>query len=127
MRYVKRSGNLIAIGSSVFLVACVSQSKYDELQASYNDLKSQNQQLQSQNASMNQQIGSLNQEVGRLQGAIKYTVNSDLLFAPGSWQMSTAGQQVIARLASQLAPSQRRHIVVNGYTDNAPIGRSLQQ
>lgn len=127
MRYLKRSGSLIAISSSVFLVACASESKYDELQTSYNDLKAQNEQLQSQNAAMNQQIGSLNQEVGRLQGAIKYTVNSDLLFAPGSWQMSASGQQVIAKLASQLTPSQRRHIVVNGYTDNAPIGPSLQQ
>src|SRR5690349_16541484 len=103
MQYLKRSGSLIAIGSSVFLAACgVSQSKYDELQTSYNDVKSQNQQLQSQNAAMNQQIGSLNQEVVRLQSAIKYTVNSDLLFAPGSWQMSTSGQQVIAKLASKL-------------------------
>jgi hypothetical protein len=55
--------------STTFLTGCVVwQSDYDALQA-------QNQQLQHQAASDQQQIS-------RLQGAIKYTVNSDLLFAP---------------------------------------------
>jgi hypothetical protein len=39
--------------------------------------------------------------------------------------MSEEGKQVIAKLASQLAPTQQNKIVVNGYTDNAPIGREL--
>jgi len=64
------------------LSACVSQSKYDEL-------KAQNDQLQ--------------QQVSRLQGAIKYTVNSDLLFPSGGWQMSPQGQQIIAKMATKLA------------------------
>jgi chemotaxis protein MotB len=67
------------------------------------------------------------QQISRLQGAIKYTVNSDLLFAPGSWQMRPQGQQVIANLAKKLAPTQQNHLVVSGYTDNAPIGPGLQQ
>jgi chemotaxis protein MotB len=62
-----------------------------------------------------------------LQGAIKYTVNSDQLFAPGSWQMSAQGKQIIAKMASQLAPTQQNKLLVNGYTDNAPIGPALQQ
>ena len=62
-----------------------------------------------------------------MQGAIKYTVNSDQLFAPGSWQMSAAGKQIIAKMASQLAPTQQNKLVVNGYTDNAPIGPELQR
>jgi chemotaxis protein MotB len=62
-----------------------------------------------------------------LQGAIKYTVNSDLLFAPGSWQMRPQGQQVIANLAKKLAPTQQNHLMVSGYTDNAPIGEALRR
>jgi chemotaxis protein MotB len=50
-----------------------------------------------------------------------------LLFPPGGWEMSEEGKQVIAKLASQLAPTQQNHIVVNGYTDDAPIGRELQR
>jgi chemotaxis protein MotB len=96
------------------LTGCVVwKSDYDKLQG-------QNQQLQ-------QQVAADQQQIGRLQGAIKYTVNSDLLFAPGSWQMRPQGQQVIANLAKRLAPTQQNHLMVSGYTDNAPIGEALRR
>jgi chemotaxis protein MotB len=104
----------IALLSTTFLTGCVVwQSDYDALQA-------KNQQLQ-------QQVASDQQQISRLQGAIKYTVNSDLLFAPGSWKMRPQGQQVIANLAKKLAPTQQNHLIVSGYTDNAPIGPGLQR
>jgi len=65
--------------------------------------------------------------ISRLQGAIKYTVDSDLLFPPGGWQMSASGKQVIARMASKLAPGQQNKLLVAGYTDNAPIGPALRR
>lgn len=106
--------------SAFILAGCVSQSKYDALDA-------QNQQLQQQVTSLSSQLADKDAQITRLQGAIKYTVNSDLLFASGSWQMSARGQQIIARLAQKLAPLQQNKIVVNGYTDNASIGQALQQ
>ncbi|MDR3529074.1 MAG: OmpA family protein [Rhodopila sp.] len=106
--------------SAMGLTGCVSQSKYDALQA-------QNQQLQQQNASMSEQIAADKTQISRLQGAIKYTVNSDLLFPSGGWQMSAQGKQIIARMAAKLVPTQQNKIMVNGYTDNAPIGPALQQ
>ncbi len=111
----------IALLSTTFLTGCVVwKSDYDALQA-------QNQQLQAQNQQLQQQVASGQQQVSRLQGAIKYTVNSDLLFAPGSWKMRPQGEQVIANLAKKLAPTQQNHLIVSGYTDNAPIGPGLQQ
>jgi chemotaxis protein MotB len=107
---------LIAVSllSTTMLTGCVVwKSDYDKLQA-------ENQQLQAQ-------LAASQQQVSRLQGAIKYTVNSDLLFAPGSWRMSAQGQQIIGRLASQLAPTQQNHLLVSGYTDNAPIGEALRR
>src|SRR6476661_5528105 len=102
-----------ALLTTSLLAGCVWQSDYDKLQV-------QNQQLQ-------QQVASQQAQISRLQGAIKYTVNSDLLFAPGSWQMSEQGKQIIARMASRLAPTQQNKLVVNGYTDNAPIGPALRR
>jgi chemotaxis protein MotB len=102
----------VSLLSTTMLTGCVVwQSDYDKLQ-------SQNQQLQ-------QQLAASQQQVSRLQGAIKYTVNSDLLFASGSWEMRPQGQQIIANLAKKLAPTQQNHILVSGYTDNAPIGPAL--
>ena len=99
--------------TALMLGACVSQSAYDALQA-------QNQQLQAQVAADKAQIC-------RLQGAIKYTVNSDLLFPSGGWQMSDRGKQIIASFAAKLAPTQQNKILVSGYTDNAPIGPALER
>ena len=99
--------------TSGLLAGCVWKSDYEALQT-------QNRQLQ-------QQVASQQAQISRLAGAIKYTVNSDLLFAPGSWQMSEQGKQIIAKMASQLAPTQQNKLVVNGYTDNAPIGPALRR
>jgi len=111
------AGSLV---SSLVLAGCVSRSDYDALQAQYQQSQAQNQQLQAQNQ-------QLQQQVGRLQGAIKYTVNSDLLFPSGGWQMSRQGQQIISRLAQKLAPTQQNKLVITGFTDNTPIGPALQR
>ena len=114
-----RSILLIALAAPL-LSACVSQSKYDAVVA-------ENQQLQAQNQQLQAQVAASRSQVGRLQNAIKYTVNSDQLFKSGSWDMSPQGEQIIAKMASQLASTQVSRLVVNGYTDNAPIGAALKR
>jgi chemotaxis protein MotB len=127
---------------------CVSQGKYDDLQGqynglqkqyntlqgNYNDLQGQYKQLQQSSAQSSTELAATKQElasdkakIGQLQNVIKFTVNSDLAFRPGSWQMSPQGQQLIAKMAPQLAKFQQMKLVVNGYTDNAPISPELQR
>jgi len=131
--------------AAVLLAGCVSQGKYDDLQGKYtqlqgqyNALQGQYQQLQqasaaqaaqsaTEMAALKKEIDAGKVHVSRLQNAIKYTVNSDLLFQSGSWEMSKEGQELIAKLVPQLAPFQQSKLVVNGYTDNAPIGQALQR
>jgi chemotaxis protein MotB len=111
---LNRSALLLSLMAPVFLSACadgggdsgVSQAQYDSVVA-------ENQQLQA--------------HVRRLQSAVKYTVNSDLLFPSGGYELTEAGKETIAKVAQILAPQQQERLVVNGYTDNAPVGPSLQQ
>ena len=117
---LRRSVPLLPLMAAILLSACVSQSTYDQLQAQY-------QQLQQQNATLSAQVAADKTQICRLQGAIKYTVNSDLLFPSGGWQMSDRGKQIIGNMASKLAPTQQNKVLVSGYTDNAPIGRALQR
>ena len=117
---LKRGVMLFPLMASVLLSACVSQSTYDQLQAQY-------QQAQQQNAALSAQVAADKAQICRLAGAIKYTVNSDLLFSSGGWQMSDRGKQIIAGMATKLAPTQQNKILVSGYTDNAPIGPALQR
>src|SRR5271154_2459838 len=73
------------------------------------------------------QIADAQVQMQRLAGAIRYTVNSDLLFPPGSWDLSPGGQQIIAKMATELAVEQKLKLVVNGFTDNAPIAGELRR
>lgn len=104
---------LLPLTASFMLSACASDTRYD-------DLVAQNQQLQ-------RQLTAERDHVVRLQQAIKYTVNSDLLFPSASWQMSDDGKEIIAKMARMLASGQTDKLVVNGYTDNAPIGPTLRK
>ena len=115
---LKRGVLMFPLVRPVLLSACVSQSSYDALQAQY-------QQAQQQNAALLNQVAADKAQICRLQGAIKYTVNSDLLFRPGSYEMSDRGKQIIAGFAAKLAPTQQNKILVSGYTDNAPVGPAL--
>ena len=113
---IMRTNRQLVIGtvvSTILVAGCVKKSKYEALEA--------------ENRQLHQQISAEKAQVGRLQGAIKYTVNSDLLFSPGSWEMKKEGKDVIAKLAMKLAPTQQNKLIVNGYTDNAPIGPALKK
>ena len=93
--------------SALILSACVSQQDYDAAVA-------QNQKLKTQLAA--------------LQAQQKYVEAADLLFPPGGYQLTPAGQ---AELANNIVPKlkglQNAKIVVYGYTDNTPIGADLQR
>jgi chemotaxis protein MotB len=100
------------------LGGCVWKSDYDAVVAQNNQLKQQVSSLQAQNAAAASQVG-------RLQGAVLYTLEGDLLFPPGGYQVSEAGKKLIGRVATKLAADQQQKIVVVGYTDNTPIGSAL--
>ncbi len=110
---------MLAMGyltAAAFLLSgCVSQQKYNALDQEY-------QQLQQ---SMSAEVGAQKMQITRLQDAIKVSVNGELLFPSGGWQMPAQAQQTIAKMAAILAPQQTTKINVNGYTDNTPIGPGL--
>jgi len=122
----KRSFVLLPFLAPLLLSACASQSQLDTALADNHKLYQQNQQLTQDNQQLRQQVAAEQAHVGRLQEAIKYTVNSDLAFASGSWQLSAAGRDIIAKIAKVLAPDQQDKIVVTGYTDDVPVSAALR-
>jgi chemotaxis protein MotB len=107
----------VALVAFLLLAGCVSQEKYDTLQARYDAL----------NQRMSSEIDAKQMHIERLQNAIRVTVNDDLLFPSGDWQMPGAAQQTMGKMIPILAPMQQTKIQVNGYTDNVPIGRGLKR
>jgi len=103
--------------TALLLAGCVSQQKYDALQARYDQL----------NQTMSSEISAKQMHIERLQNAIRVTVNDDLLFPSGDWQMPVQAQQTMGKMIPILAPMQQTKIMVNGYTDNVPIGPGLKR
>ncbi|HTL32337.1 MAG TPA: OmpA family protein [Kofleriaceae bacterium] len=112
---------------SIALTGCVSQSSYDSLQAQNMQLEQQVAAQSAQHSETQSQLEAKKVQVTRLQGAIKYTIESDLLFPSGSWKISDDGKEIIGKMAKKLAPTQNNKLVVNGYTDDAPIGPGLEK
>jgi chemotaxis protein MotB len=112
---MKTLAMVYVVAAALPLSGCVSQQKYNALDQEY-------QQLQQ---SMTAEVGAQKMQITRLQNAIKVSVNGELLFPSGGWQMPAQAQQTIAKMAAILAPQQTTKINVNGYTDNTPIGPGL--
>ncbi len=125
---------LIAGVFGTLLTSCVSQATHDEVIAYNKELQHQHATDQEQHARDQQQLARAQEQHGinesrisRLQSGIKHTVESDLLFKTGSWELSDAGKKTISALAEKLAPTQENKLVVIGYTDNVPIGPGLEE
>ena len=99
------------------LAGCVSQKKYDTLDTQY-------QQLQQ---TMATEVAANQMQITRLRDAIKVTLNEELLFPSGGWDMPAAAQQTLSKIVPILAPKQQAKLQVNGYTDNVPIGQGLMR
>ncbi len=112
----RRAALLAALPALLLAAGCVPRAQYDSMEQQYNQL----------NASLSGEIASDQVHITRLQGAIKVTVNSELLFPEGGWAMPPAAAATIAKMAPVLAPQMQNKLSVDGYTDNVPIGAGLK-
>jgi chemotaxis protein MotB len=111
-------------GLSLAVAGCVSKQTYEESQQKNTELEQEYQQL---NQQMSAEVGAKNMQITRLQDAVRVSINSELLFPSGSWEMSDNAKQSIAKVAAILAPHQKTKIIVSGYTDTTPIGPGLMK
>src|SRR4030095_2713190 len=116
-RWKYPQGATVTCVALLVLAGCVPQQKYDTLDAQYQQL----------NQTMSAEIAANQMQITRLQNSIKVTVNNELLFPSGDWQMPVEAQQTLSKIVPILAPKQQAKLKVNGYTDNVPIGPGLQR
>jgi len=109
------------VAACAVLAGCVTpQTNYDELKTRYDQEEAANRQLQSENAALQAQ---LSQQVQHN----TYTVSTDLLFAPASFDVTPNGQAALNDIAGRLKGLKSGRIVVNGYSDSQPIGPPLKK
>jgi chemotaxis protein MotB len=116
-RWNYSQGAMVTCFALLVLAGCVSQQKYDTLDAQYQQL----------NQTMSAEVAANQMQITRLQNAIKVTVNNELMFPSGDWDMTAEAQRTLSKIVPILAPKQQAKLLVNGYTDNVPIGPGLMR
>lgn len=102
-----------SVASLVLLTGCVSETKYNDLNAEY-------QQLQAAFSADQAQIVLL-------EGELKVTMLDKVLFSEGGFKLNSASKSVLSKLIPTLSGLQQTKIIVDGYTDNVPIGSGLKR
>jgi chemotaxis protein MotB len=118
------TASVTVAGLVLALTGCVSKQTYEQSQQKNTELEQEYQQL---NQQMSAEVSAKSVQITRLQDAVRVSINSELLFPSGSWEMSEDAKQSIAKVAAILAPHQKTKIIVNGYTDTTPIGPGLMK
>ena len=114
----KRIANTAVWPAMLLLIAaCVPAQQYDALEQTYQQLKTQ----------LSAEIAADQAEITKLQGQLKITMKDQILFPEGGWQINEKARMTLAKLVPSLRGLQQTRIVVDGYTDNVPIGPELRR
>ena len=101
------------------VAGCVSQNTYDkeaQLAAEYTAL----------NQKLSRELSGDRAEITQLKNELKVTMVNEILFPEGGWRLSPKGEQTLEKIAPTLSNLQGKQIVVQGFTDNEPIGPALK-
>jgi chemotaxis protein MotB len=112
MKLMKQGFIALSIAALALLSACVTQSKYNQLDQAYSQL---------QQAYQGDEV-----EIRQLQGELRITIRDKILFPEGGYRLDSKAQQVLAKMAPTLSGFKNTKVVVRGYTDNVSIGAGLR-
>ena len=112
--------------AALLAAGCVSQQTYNTEVAKANTLNTANQQLDALNQTLTGELASDQAQITQLQNQLKVTMVNEVLFAEGGWTLSPKGEAALAKIAPTLSKLQGQQIVVEGFTDNVPIGAHLK-
>lgn len=117
---------LLVLLSAVVLAGCVSDNTYQAEVATANQYQAQAMDYQALNQKLTAELGAANAQIQTLQGQLKVTIANSVLFPEGGYELSATGQATLAKVAPTLSNLPGQQIVVQGFTDNVPIGPHLK-
>ena len=100
----------------IALPGCVSQKTYDRDMGAERQI---NQQLSAE-------VQADTVKIIQLQDRLRVTLEDELLFPEGGWEVHAKGKAVLDKLIPALQSATTQRIEVEGYTDNVPIGSRLE-
>lgn len=96
------------------------------LKASRDDEAALNDAERQINAQLEAELKASQIELKRSEDRLKMTVEDDILFTEGGWEVTSTGKALLDKLIPTLINATDRRIEVHGYTDNVPIGKNLR-
>jgi len=117
---MRRRVLIAALAAAALTVGCVSEQTYKaEVQKSalYEQL----------NAKLQKELNADQAQIQQLQNEVRLTLVDQILFPEGGWQIHRQGEETLAKIAPTLSTVKAKRIVVEGFTDNVPIGPALKQ
>lgn len=109
----------VIAAAALVSTACVTQQTYQAEVTKANSYQALSQQLQSE-------LKADQVQIQQLQNQVKLTLVDSLLFAEGGWQISRKGEETLDKIIPALKNVKSGRIVVEGHTDNVPIGPALR-
>ena len=75
---------------------------------------------------MKEQIEAQEIKIEEIEGKLKVTFVDKILFNTGSVEINQRGKEVLLAIAGSLSENESQNILVEGHTDNVPIGMVLK-
>jgi chemotaxis protein MotB len=117
----------VMVCAVLLATGCVSQQKYDSEVNQVGALTAQNQTYQKLNQQLSTEVQADQVEIQQLQNQLKVSMVNEILFPEGGWTLSAKGEATLAKIVPTLRSLQGQQIVVEGFTDNVPIGPELRR
>ena len=109
----------VILAAALLATACVSEKTYKAEVTKANAYQTLSQQLQAE-------LKSDQAQIQQLQNQVKLTLKDTLLFPEGGWQIHKQGEETLDKIIPTLKTVKSGRIVVEGFTDNVPIGPALR-
>lgn len=109
----------LTMAAAVLAAGCVSQQTYNTEVQKADTYATLNQQLSAE-------LSADQAQITQLQNQLRVTLVNEVLFPEGGWTLSPKGEAALAKIAPTLAALKGQQIVVEGFTDNVPIGPELK-
>ena len=120
---MKKTVVLLAVA---LMAGCVSEKTYQQEVQQVGTLSAQNKTSQALNQQLQAEVRADQVQITQLQDRLKVTMVDQLLFPEGGWELHQQGEQTLNKIVPTLVSLQNQRIVVEGFTDNVPIGPELR-
>lgn len=113
--------------AAVLAAGCASQQSTSAEVNSAETLAARNEALTRVNQQLSADLKGDQVKITQLQKQLKLTMVNEVLFPEGGWTLSQKGEATLTKIAPTLASLKGQQVVIEGFTDNVPIGPAMRQ